>query len=137
MHATNAVSQDHGSEAVTQGVRVRVQPSFMPQHSDPLERRFVFSYRIEISNESERTVRLLRRHWVIVDAEGEREDVEGDGVVGQQPRLAPGDRHEYASFCPLSTRWGTMEGSFTFEDESRREFPVRVERFFLVAPQDA
>lgn len=133
----NAISQQElGSDTVTQGIRVRVRPAYMPQHSSPDERRFVFSYRVEIVNQSERTAQLLRRHWVIVDAEGEREEVKGEGVVGQQPRLAPGESHEYSSFCPLQTRWGTMEGSFTFQDEAGEEFPVRAARFYLVAPQD-
>ena len=134
---------------MTNGVRVVVTPSYLADRSDPeglkqgAERsasgRFVFGYRIRISNESDRTVQLLARHWIIVDADGERSEVKGDGVVGQQPMLAPGQSFEYSSFCPLSTPWGTMEGSYQFRNASTTgqpgdSFVASIGRFFLVSP---
>lgn len=132
-----------GSTATTEGVRVQVSPSFAPEHSAPEPApgenpRFVFVYRIRISNHGDRTVQLLSRRWTIVDADGERHEVAGDGVVGQQPRLEPGRVFEYESFCPLPTPWGTMEGSYRMEVQSGSErgrlFDARIERFYLAAP---
>lgn len=96
--------------------------------------RFIWSYRITISNLGDRRARLLRRRWLIVDGDGNRHEVEGDGVVGHQPDLGPNHRFEYSSFCPLEYPWGTMEGDYTFEDETGESFRVEVGRFFLVSP---
>ncbi len=125
-----------GSEAVTRGLRVSATPAFLAQHSDPQQRRFVFGYRIRIVNEGAGRARLLTRHWEIVDADGSRHVVDGEGVVGQQPDLAPGAAHEYESYCPLTTPWGTMEGSFTMQGENGDVFTIAVARFYLVAPVD-
>lgn len=116
------------------GVRVRVRPEYLPDHSDPDARRFVFGYRIRIRNEGAEPVTLISRHWIIVDGDGDRHDVEGDGVVGHQPRLEPGEAFEYASYCPLETRWGTMEGVYHMRLDDGSMFHARVARFFLVAP---
>ena len=78
---------------------------------------------------------LRRRHWTIVDGDGEKHEVEGEGVVGQQPALAPGERFEYQSFTPLMTHWGTMEGMFTFERDDASNFDARIARFFLVGAE--
>lgn len=123
-----------GSELVTAGIRVSVVPQYVPPRSSPSQGRYVFSYTITIGNESDRGVQLLSRRWRIVDAEGEAHEVEGEGVVGRQPRLAPGESHQYSSFCPLTTAWGTMEGTFTMQDEQGGTFPVRVGRFYFVSP---
>jgi len=123
-----------GSEAVTRGVRVRVQPFYLPQHSIPVDRRFVYAYRIEIMNESPVTVQLNTRRWHIVDALGRGDDVHGEGVVGVQPFLEPGESFEYASHCILRTRWGTMEGTYQFVHSGADDrFDVHVGRFYLVA----
>ena len=109
----------------------------MAEHSEPEEDRFVFAYTITLVNRGSVSAQLLSRHWVIVDALGRREEVRGDGVVGVQPTLAPGESHEYTSGCPLRTEWGTMEGSYLFRTEAGEEFEVAVGRFFLapnVAP---
>lgn len=121
---------------MTRGVRVKVSPAFMPQHSDADARRYVFAYRIRITNESDAPVKLLTRHWAIVDAEGERHEVEGEGVIGQQPDLAPGASFEYSSFCPLATTWGTMEGRYAMRTAEGQKFDVAVARFYLVATAD-
>lgn len=137
-----ADARDLGSEVVTPftpgadgGVRVNVKPEFLPEHSDPSAARWVFGYRVRITNEGPQPVTLLRRHWIIVDGDGDRHDVEGDGVVGHQPRLEPGEVFEYASYCPLETRWGTMEGEFHMVPNGGESFAARVARFYLVAPE--
>lgn len=126
-----------GSEAVTDGVRVRVRPEFLPQHSDPDAGRWVFAYHITIANEGAEPARLLTRRWVIVDADGERNIVEGDGVVGAQPELLAGESFDYSSFCPLATPWGTMEGAYGMARPDGRRFEARVARFYLAADPDA
>ncbi|TVQ34197.1 MAG: Co2+/Mg2+ efflux protein ApaG [Phycisphaeraceae bacterium] len=125
-----------GSEAVTQGVRIRVSPRYFPAESAPEENRFVFVYHITVTNEGDERVKLLSRHWVIVDGEGERREVRGEGVVGQTPELEPGGSHEYESYCPLPTHWGTMEGSFQMRRDNGETFDAMIDRFFLVAPQE-
>ncbi|MBI1304773.1 MAG: Co2+/Mg2+ efflux protein ApaG [Phycisphaera sp.] len=128
---TRTVSR-HGSDTVTEGIRVVVRPEFMPSQSSPADRRFLFSYSVTIRNEGSARVRLATRSWKIVDADGEERVVEGPGVVGQHPELGPGDSFEYASFCPMLTAWGTMEGHFTFERDGK-PFEVAVGRFYLVS----
>jgi ApaG protein len=127
------MTPQHGSESVTRCVRVRVQPVFLPDHSRPSENKFVFGYRIRISNEGDTRIRLLSRHWVIVDGDGTRREVRGEGVVGQQPELAPGTFFEYSSYCPLEHAWGTMEGTYQMIDHLGERFEVRIERFYLVS----
>lgn len=112
------------------------RPSYLPQQSAPSESRYCWAYRIRIVNESVRALQLRTRHWVIVDGEGQRREVDGEGVVGQQPLLAPGQSFEYTSWCPLETHWGTMEGWFAFDaadGEEPRRVMVRVGRFYLVS----
>ncbi len=125
-----------GSEVSTQGVRVTARPSYLPQQSRPSAGQFVWAYRIRITNESLRPLQLRTRHWAIVDADAQRKEVDGDGVVGQQPVLMPGQNFEYTSFCPLETHWGTMEGWFVFDaldEEQPRQVTAVVGRFFLVS----
>ena len=125
------------SDQVTRGVRVRAAACYMEEESDPAMRKFLYGYRIRFNNEGEETVQLISRHWVIVDAQGRQEEVRGEGVVGEQPVLAPGESYGYPSGCPLRTEWGTMEGSYLFRTEAGEEFEVAVGRFFLapnVAP---
>ncbi len=124
-------SQPH-SDVVTAGVRVQAAAQFLPDESEPDEKRFVYGYRITLINEGARPAQLLSRHWVILDGEGRRRDVKGPGVVGQQPRLETGQRFAYTSFSPLATTWGTMEGSFTFRYDDDTTFEVAVGRFLLV-----
>ena len=102
------------SDTTTRGVRVGAHAFFLPDQSDPDERKFLFGYNIVIGNYGDVPVQLLRRHWVIIDGLGRREDVEGDGVVGQTPRLEPGEAFKYQSFCPLKTQWGTYRENPVF-----------------------
>ena len=119
------------TEAVTAGVRVSATAFFLPDESAPDQRRYVFGYRVVIANEGKATVQLLSRQWVIIDAEGNREDVQGPGVVGQTPVLKPGQRFEYTSRCPLRTPWGTMEGSYRMRRDDGELFEASVSRFYL------
>jgi len=104
----------------------------LPQESDPGSDRFVFAYKVTMTNEGEHRARLLARHWVILDSNRRREDVRGPGVVGEYPALGPGESYSYISYCPLKTCWGTMEGSYTFEQDDGSRFAVAIGRFFLV-----
>jgi ApaG protein len=122
-----------GSQAVTDGFRVTVQPCYMIEHSNPADDKYLFSYTITITNESTRRARLCSRHWIIVDADGGRHDVRGEGVVGETPVLAPGTSYRYSSFCPLPTEWGTMEGTYLMEADNGEVFEIAVARFYLVA----
>jgi ApaG protein len=124
-----------GSETLTYGVRVRVAPTFVPDQAESEHRSYVFTYRVRICNESPRTVQLVSRRWQIVNASGTSHIVQGEGVVGQQPVLEPGQTFEYSSYCPLDTPWGTMEGHFTLRREDGQNFDVPVGRFFLVSEQ--
>ena len=122
------------SEDVTQGIRVGATAFYLPQESDPDERRYAFGYRIVIVNEGDQPAQLLRRHWIIIDGDGHREEVRGPGVVGETPRLQPGEAFKYQSFCPLPTPWGTMEGSYTFQRDDGETFEVAIGRFYLRTP---
>jgi ApaG protein len=124
-----------GSEAVTDGIRVRVEPAFLDSHSDIERGNFTFAYKIHLTNEGTMGARLLGRYWRIVDADGHESVVEGPGVVGQHPHLEPGQTFEYSSFCPLKTSWGTMEGHFIFERADGETFRATVDRFYLACPE--
>lgn len=120
---------------ITAGIRVSVETYYQEKHSSPADHRYVHAYRITIQNESEHTVQLLRRHWYIRDAESLLREVEGEGVIGQQPVLEPGESHQYVSWTHLLTDIGKMWGSYTMVrlvDES--VFLVRIPEFTLVVP---
>lgn len=122
------------SEAVTRGVRVEVESRYEPERSAPHEDYYFFAYHVRISNVGEGRVQLLRRRWVITDGDGRVQEVEGAGVVGNQPVLEPGQSFEYTSFCPLRTALGWMEGTYTMAVPEGERFDARVERFALAAP---
>lgn len=115
----------------TQGVEVEVKPEFLPDESSPEEARYVFAYHITITNRSETEVQLMSRHWIITDGLGAVHEVKGPGVVGQQPKLLPGESHQYSSFCPLPTPTGNMRGSFQMINQHGAEFNVKIPLFFL------
>lgn len=120
------------SDTNTEGIRVQAAAQYLPGESKPEQAHYVYVYRIIISNEGTERAKLLTRHWVILDAHGDREDVQGPGVIGQCPDLAPGESFTYLSGCPLPTEWGTMEGTYTMEREDGDRFLAEVGRFFLV-----
>jgi ApaG protein len=121
------------SEAITSGIRIEVACQHIPGHQVSEDRPFLFSYAIVITNEGDTPARLQERHWRIIDADGHEELVDGEGVVGKTPRLEPGDRFSYQSFCPLRTPWGTMEGGYRFERDDGSSFDAAIARFHLVA----
>lgn len=115
-------------------MRITVQPVFAPDHSDPSEPRYLFVYHIRIENVGERAAQLIRRHWYIHDDAAGDSEVEGDGVIGEQPVLAPGDVHEYESFCILRGPSGSMVGYYEFERPDGTAFRADIPRFELQAP---
>lgn len=100
------------SDTTSHSIRVQVTPEFLPEQSSPQTQRFVFAYHVEISNLGNEAVQLIDRHWLITNGQGEMEEVHGDGVVGLQPVIHPGERFSYSSACPLATPVGTMEGHY-------------------------
>jgi ApaG protein len=122
------------SEAITRGVRVRVDPEFDPQRSDPANDQWFFLYTVTIENQGAERVQLLSRHWIITDATGHVEEVRGPGVVGEQPALEPSELFSYTSGCPLTTDVGKMEGSYRMTTASGDEFDARVAPFTLCLP---
>ena len=122
---------DFSSEAVTRGIRVRVEPQYDPVRSQPANERWFFLYTVTIRNEGDETVQLLSRHWIITDGESRVEEVRGPGVVGEQPVLAPGDAYEYTSGCPLTTDVGKMEGSYQMVTQTGEAFDVEIAPFTL------
>ena len=123
-----------GSEAETDGVRVRVRARYSAEHSSPSASRWFFLYTIRISNESDTTVQLLNRHWTIVDGTGHTEEVHGPGVVGEQPVLEPGQAFEYTSGCPLQTPFGSMAGTFDMQRSDGTQLEAEVAFFQLIQP---
>jgi ApaG protein len=122
------------SSAVTEGIRVTVRSAFRPERSEPDKGRWLFTYTVRIANEGEAAAQLVSRHWIITNASGERQEVVGDGVVGHQPRLAPGQHFEYTSFCVLETPHGSMRGTYRMVRGDGSSFDARIAPFPLVVP---
>jgi ApaG protein len=122
------------SEAVTRGVRVRVESEYSPDKSQPGKNEWFFLYTVTIANEGADTLQLLTRHWIITDGTGHVEEVRGPGVVGKQPTLRPGEAFSYTSGCPLSTPFGVMEGSYQMISEDGERFDVKIAPFTLSEP---
>ena len=122
------------STAVTRGVRVQVQCEYAPERSNPGAGHWFFVYTITITNEGDETVQLKTRHWVITDADNRVEEVRGDGVVGKQPVLPPGESFTYSSGCPLATPFGLMEGTYQMVTTSGERFNVQIAPFALSEP---
>lgn len=118
----------------TRGIIVRVAASFLADQSQPQRGRWFWSYHIRIENGGDQDVQLLSRRWVITDGRGDRHTVEGDGVVGEQPTIAPGATYDYVSGCPLDTSTGAMEGSYRMIGADGATFDVRIPRFALIGP---
>jgi ApaG protein len=129
------MQRNTSSDTTSNGIRIQVFPGYLPDHSEPSQNQFFFSYRVIITNESSRQVRLISRHWVIINAEGDKEEVDGPGVVGYLPELGPGESFEYSSSCPIDTNWGTMEGYYTFMNEDSTKFTAEIGRFYLISDE--
>ena len=120
---------------ITDGVKVGVATSYQPEYSSPVQSHYVFTYKIVIENHSEYTVQLLKRHWFIYDAGFSQREVEGEGVVGQQPVLEPGQTHQYVSGCNLKSGLGKMIGTYLMERVvDGVTMQVNIPEFTMIAP---
>lgn len=120
--------------AVTRDILVSVEPIYLEDQSDPEESHYVWAYHIEITNNGGQVVQLQRRYWRITDALGRMQEVRGDGVVGEQPVIRPGETFEYTSGTPLSTSSGVMEGNYEMEVVGGGSFQVAIPAFSLDCP---
>jgi ApaG protein len=115
-------------------IRVDVETAYVEEQSDPQDGRFVFSYTITIRNEGPTPARLLTRHWIITDANGKVQEVRGDGVVGEQPYLKPGQGFRYSSGAVIETPVGSMQGSYQMVDDDGAQFDAPIAPFRLAIP---
>ena len=122
------------SDTTTRGVRIQVKSTYLPDRSSPDEGRYLFAYRIRISNVGDDTVQLISREWIITDSDGDVETVRGPGVVGEQPVLNPGQSFEYTSFCPLPTPIGSMHGTYQMVSAGGETFDAEISPFSLAVP---
>src|SRR5258706_16149078 len=122
-----------GFIATTDEITISVKPVYLEDQSDFMERKFVFAYFVRIENKGKEAVQLLRRHWLINHGGGRVEEVEGEGVVGKQPTIKPGEVHEYNSFCVLDTFEGTMEGTYLIQRTNGEYFRATIPKFVLRA----
>jgi ApaG protein len=122
------------SDTTTRGIRVQVESFYDEDRSSPQESYYFFAYQVRISNEGEQRAQLISREWIITDANGEVQRVQGPGVVGEQPVLAPGEDFEYTSFCPLATPVGTMHGSYRMVRPDGSSFEAEIAPFSLAVP---
>ena len=123
--------------ALTDGITVRVAVNFLPEQSRIEAGKWFWVYHIRIENDSDQAVQLLTRHWRITDGMGHVSLVDGDGVVGEQPVIAPGASHDYVSGCPLATPHGSMEGHYEFRRADGERFDAAIPFFPLAAPATA
>lgn len=129
------LKQNCMSSMISEGVKVSVETFYQPDYSNPLQSEFMFAYRINIENYNAFPVKLHRRHWRIFDSNGTYRDVEGEGVVGVQPILKPGENYQYVSGCNLRTEMGRMEGTYEMENlHNKQVFRVRIPAFEMIVP---
>jgi ApaG protein len=114
---------------------VRVRPQYLEAHSNPDEHHFVFAYTVTIHNTGEHAAQLVSRHWIITDGNNQVEEVQGDGVVGEQPVLKPGESFEYTSGCPLPTPVGSMRGTYQCVADDGTRFEADIPEFVLSMPR--
>ena len=122
------------SQTTTDGIRITVRPQYWPERSNPESSQFAFMYAVEISNDGPAAAQLRSRHWIITDANGRVEEVRGEGVVGKQPRLGPGEKFEYTSWAMLRTPFGSMRGSYFMVRPDGSKFEARISEFALTQP---
>mgnify|MGYP000135378038 CR=1 FL=1 len=123
-------------EAITDSIRVNVSPHYLHDQSRPQEGHFVWAYVVNVTNEGDDAVQLKRRHWKITDARGLTTEVEGEGVIGEQPLIEPGDSFEYTSGTPLATPHGIMRGEYQMQEPGGRKFQVEIPAFALDQPEN-
>jgi ApaG protein len=114
---------------------ISVRPQFVPEHSRPDEDKFLFAYTVTIRNTGDVAAQLISRHWIITDANNKVEEVQGLGVVGEQPMLKPGEAFEYTSGCPIATPVGSMRGSYQCVAEDGTQFEAPIPEFLLSMPR--
>ena len=120
---------------ITEGVKVSVETIYQPEYSNPSNDHFMFAYKVNIENMGTYAVRLLSRHWYIFDSTGATREVEGEGVVGVQPTLSPGEKYQYVSGCNLRTEMGRMHGTYQMENlNSKKFFDVNIPAFEMFVP---
>jgi len=120
---------------ISEGIEISVETFYQSDYSNPANNEFMFAYRITIENHNTFTVKLLRRQWYIFDSNGEHRDVEGEGVVGVQPVLKPGEQFQYVSGCNLRTEMGKMQGYYSVENQDNKaQFSVKIPSFELIVP---
>lgn len=122
--------------ATTRQIEVTVEPQFLPERSEPDKQQFFWTYTITIVNSGNETVQLKTRHWIITDGAGRSQEVRGEGVIGEQPVLAPGERFEYTSGVPLTTPSGFMTGHYQMVNDSGERFEIDIPLFSLDSPDD-
>jgi ApaG protein len=120
---------------ISEGIQISVETFYQADYSNPQNHEFMFAYRITIENHNNFTVQLMHRHWDIFDSNGEHREVEGEGVVGTQPVLQPGEQFQYMSGCNLRTEIGKMQGFYTMVNENTKlNFSVKIPPFDLIVP---
>jgi ApaG protein len=120
---------------ISEGVEVSVETFYQPDYSNPVQSEFMFAYRITLENHNPFSVKLHRRHWHIFDSNGSHREVEGEGVVGVQPVIKPGESYQYVSGCNLRTEMGKMKGSYQMENlETKQMFDVNIPAFEMIVP---
>ena len=120
---------------ITEGVQVSVETFYQEDYSNPLQGEYMFAYRVEIENYNSFPVQLHRRHWFIFDSNATRREVEGEGVVGVQPVILPGEIYRYVSGCNLKTEMGRMVGTYEMENlDTREQFTVQIPSFEMIVP---
>ncbi len=115
-------------------IDIDVKPVYIAEQSDPLNNHFVFSYTVTIHNSGSFPARLLSRHWIITDGDGQVQEVKGEGVIGEQPHLQPGEGFKYTSGTFMNTPFGTMHGSYQMISDSGEKFNAEIPSFQLIAP---
>ena len=123
--------------ATTRNITVKVQPQFLEEQSDPVSDQYVWLYTINIENGGTEAVQLLNRHWTITNAVGHVEEVQGPGVIGEQPVLQPCDSFQYTSGCPLRTPSGMMVGTYEMVGPGDERFDIDIPAFSLDSPHQA
>jgi ApaG protein len=120
---------------ISEGVEVSVETFYQQDYSNPMQSEYMFAYRIAIENHNSFPVKLHRRHWYIFDSTGSTREVEGEGVVGVQPTLSPGEKYQYVSGCNLRTEMGRMHGTYQMENlNSKKFFDVNIPAFEMFVP---
>jgi ApaG protein len=115
-------------------IQITVESLYLPDQSEPDGERYVFAYTVTIRNTGQTPARLINRHWIITDANGKVQEVQGEGVVGEQPHIQPGQQHRYSSGAVLETPVGTMEGSYGMRSDDGAQFRAEIPRFRLAVP---